>query len=96
MREIGVRVALGASRRDILALVLRQGVTLTVVGIAIGFVGAVAASSALVTLLFRVSRLDPLTYLGVIGLLLGVSVIACAVPALRAANVDPCITLRAE
>ena len=96
VREIGVRVALGASRRDILGMVLRQGLVLTVLGIAIGVTGAVAASGALVTLLFGVSRLDPMTYVGVVALLLGVSVIACAVPALRAANVDPCITLRAE
>ena len=96
MREIGVRSALGASRGNILALVLRQGMTLTVVGAVIGLVGAVVASQALITLLFGVSRLDPVTYLGVIALLLGVSAVACWVPAWRAARVDPAITLRAE
>jgi len=95
-REIGVRSALGASRGDILAMVLRQGMTLTGLGIAIGLSGAVIASGALITLLFGVSRLDPITYLGVIGLLFGVSVIACWLPAWRAARVDPSITLRAE
>jgi predicted permease len=96
MREIGVRSALGASRADILAMVVRQGMTLTALGVAIGLCGAAAASRALVTLLFGVSRLDPATYIGVIALLAGVSAIACGVPAWRAARVDPAITLRAE
>jgi predicted permease len=96
MREIGVRLALGASRGNILALIVRQGMTLTGLGIVIGLSGAVVASQAIVTMLFGVSRLDPITYLGVIVLLAGVSVIACWVPAWRAARVDPSITLRAE
>jgi putative ABC transport system permease protein len=95
-REIGVRAALGATRRDIVALVVRQGMALTGFGIVVGLSGAMAASQALVTLLFGVSRLDPVTYLGVIALLGGVSVIACWAPAWRAAQVDPAITLRAE
>jgi len=95
-REMGVRAALGATRGDILALVIRQGMTLTVLGIVIGLCGAVAASQALVTLMFGLSRLDPVTYLGVVGLLAGISLIACGVPAWRAAQVDPAITLRAE
>jgi putative ABC transport system permease protein len=95
-REIGVRVALGATRNDILALVIRQGIALTGIGIVIGLCGALAASQALVTLLFGVSRLDLVTYLGVIALLAGVSAVACSVPAWRAAQVDPSITLRAE
>jgi putative ABC transport system permease protein len=95
-REIGVRAALGASRRDILALILRQGMTLTVLGVAIGLGGAVVASQALVTLLFGVTRFDSATYLSVVALLLGVSAIACWLPAWRAARVDPTITLRAE
>jgi putative ABC transport system permease protein len=96
MREIGVRAALGASRGNILALVVRQGMTLTGLGVVIGMSGAVAATRAIATLLFGVSRLDPITYLGVIVLLLGVSGIACWAPAWRAARVDPSITLRAE
>jgi putative ABC transport system permease protein len=96
MREIGVRSALGASRGNILALIVRQGMTLTALGIVIGLTGAVAASQALITLLFDISRLDPITYLGVIALLLGVSGIACCIPAWRGARVDPAITLRAE
>ncbi len=96
MREIGVRAALGASRGNILALVVRQGMALTALGIAIGVIGAAAASQAIVAMLFGVSRLDPVTYLGVILLLAGVAVIACGVPAWRAAQVDPASTLRAE
>jgi putative ABC transport system permease protein len=95
-REIGIRAALGASRRDIVALVVRQGMTLTGLGVAIGLVAASAASRALMTLLFGISPLDPITYLGVIALLLVVAGIACWVPAWRAAQVDPSITLRAE
>ena len=96
MREIGVRVAVGASRRDIVAMVIRQGVRLTAIGAVIGMAGAMAASQGLVTLLFGVSRLDPVTYLGVVAMLAGVAVIACAVPSWRAAQVEPAITLRAE
>ncbi|HEX8146727.1 MAG TPA: ABC transporter permease [Pyrinomonadaceae bacterium] len=95
-REIGVRLALGASRGHILALILRQGMTLTCIGVAAGLCGAAAASSALVSLLFGVSRLDPAAYLGVVALLAAVSAAACWVPAWRAARVDPSITLRAE
>lgn len=96
IRELGVRAALGASPGDVLALVMRQGLTLTAVGVLIGMSGAVIASRALVRLLFGVSRLDPITYVGVIALLAVVSGIACGVPAWRAAQVDPSITLRAE
>ena len=96
MREIGVRVAVGATRGDILALVIRQGMMLTALGLVIGITGAVVASQALTTLLFGVSRLDLATYLGVIVVLAGVSVIACGLPAWRAAQIDPASTLRAE
>ena len=95
-REIGVRAALGATRANILALVLRQGMLLTALGVAIGLVGATAATQAVTAMLFGISRLDPITYFGVIALLAIVSAIACAVPAWRAARVDPAITLRAE
>lgn len=96
MREIGVRAALGASRGSLLILVIRQGMTLTGLGIGIGLLGAVAASQAIAAMLFGVSRLDPLTYAGVITLLGSVSLLACGVPAWRAARVDPAITLRTE
>jgi putative ABC transport system permease protein len=96
MREIGVRAALGASRADILTLVLRQGMALTGLGVAIGVAGAAAATQAIATMLFGVSRLDPITYLVVIALLAGAATIACGAPAWRAARVDPARTLRAE
>ena len=95
-REIGIRSALGASRNDLFALIVRQGMTLTVLGIVVGVSAAAATSQAIRSLLFGVSRLDPITYLGVIALLLAVSGIACWVPAWRAARVDPAITMRME
>jgi ABC-type antimicrobial peptide transport system permease subunit len=96
MREIGVRTALGASRGNILTLILRQGMTLAGIGIVIGLGGAAAASQFIVSMLYEVSRFDPITYFGVVALLAGVAGIACWVPAWRAAQVDPSITLRAE
>ena len=95
-REIGVRSALGASRRDILALVLRQGMTLTALGVAIGLVGAVAATRSITAMLFGISRLDPVTYVAVVALLGAVSAIACFMPAWRAAHIEPALTLRSE
>jgi putative ABC transport system permease protein len=95
-REIGVRAAMGASRANILALIMRQGMTLTGLGIALGLAGAVAASQAIAAMLFGITRFDLVTYFGVIALLGIVSALACAVPAWRAARVDPAITLRAE
>src|SRR5262245_31407256 len=95
-REIGVRAALGATPAMILRLIVGQAVWLTVAGIAGGLLGAVVASRALISLLFGISRLDPATYLGTSALLVGISIIACWLPAWRAAHVDPAITLRAE
>jgi putative ABC transport system permease protein len=95
-REIGVRSVLGASRGDILALVVRQGMVLTGLGVAIGLAAAAAASRAIAAMLFGVSRLDPVTYLGVTAVLAGVSAMACGVPAWRAVRVDPSVALRSE
>jgi putative ABC transport system permease protein len=95
-REIGVRAALGASQADILSLVARQAMALTAVGTVIGVAGAMVATEALVTMLFGVSRVDPVTYTAVVLLLALVSAGASAVPAWRATRVDPAITLRAE
>jgi putative ABC transport system permease protein len=95
-REIGVRTALGASTQSILGLVLGQGLALTAIGIVLGLGGAFAATRGLRTLLFGVTALDPLTYLAVSGTLALVAVIACWVPAARAAAVDPTITLRSD
>ena len=95
-REIGVRSALGASPRDIVGLVLAQGMRLTALGVLFGFGGAVLASRLIVTLLFGVSRLDPVTYVGVVVLLASTSILASWLPAWRAARVEPSITLRAD
>jgi putative ABC transport system permease protein len=95
-REMGVRAALGASRVDILGLVLRQGMRLAATGIVIGLVGAGITSRALVTLLFGVTPLDFATYVGVALLLAIVSSVACGIPAWRAARVRPSEALRFE
>jgi putative ABC transport system permease protein len=95
-REIGVRAALGASRWDILGMVLRQGLALTAFGIVIGIAGALAFSRIITGLLFGISSVDPLTYLGVTGVLGLVALAACWLPAMRATRVDPAVTLRAE
>jgi len=94
--EIGIRSALGASCRSILVAVVRQGMTLTAFGVVIGLIGAMAATRALITLLFGVSHLDPITYLGVLALLLGVALLASYVPARRATKIDPMVALRYE
>ena len=95
-REIGVRAALGASRGNILGLVVGQGMSLTGVGVLIGVAGALVCSRFITAMLFDISPLDPLTYAGVVGLLSGVAVLACTVPAWRASRVDPVVTLRSE
>ncbi|HKD79344.1 MAG TPA: ABC transporter permease [Candidatus Angelobacter sp.] len=95
-REIGIRSALGASKGIVLRMVIRQGLSLTAIGVALGLVAAIFASQLLITLLFGVSRFDVVTYVGVVALLGGVSLIACWLPAWRAAGVDPAIALKAE
>jgi predicted permease len=96
MREIGVRLALGAGRRQIVAMMLRQGMRLLVIGLAVGFAAAFGLSRVMQSLLFGVSATDPIIFF-VVSLLLGsAAVIACWIPARRASRVDPIITLRAE
>ena len=95
-REIGLRSALGATPQKILELVLRQGMTLAGLGVAIGVLGAVAATQGLGSLLYEVTSLDPLTYGAVIVLMLAVAAAASWLPAARAARVDPTVALRAE
>ena len=95
-QEMGIRMALGADRDNILQLVLRQGMTLAVVGLAVGVVGSLALSRVLQSLLFGVSATDPMTYLWVVGLLALVAFVACALPAFRATRVDLLTALRYE
>jgi putative ABC transport system permease protein len=95
-REIGVRAALGATRANLLALVMRQGMFTTGLGLAIGLCGALAAARALASMLFAVSWTDGPTYLSAVALLLVVSGFASFIPACRAASIDPMQALRAE
>ncbi len=95
-REIGIRVALGAQRRDILRMVLRQGIRATVAGVAIGVVAGLALTRLLRSLLYGVTPGDWLTFLSVAVLLLVVALAACSIPARRATRVDPIVALRYE
>lgn len=95
-QEIGIRIALGAQPRDVLSMVLRSGMALLLLGIAIGLLGAYSLSQFLQSLLFQVTSTDLLTYLSVPILLTLVALVACYLPARRAMRVDPVIALRSE
>jgi putative ABC transport system permease protein len=95
-REIGVRMALGAQRSDVLGLVLRRGLRLTLLGVAIGLVGALALTRYLSSLLFEVRPTDPLTFAVIPLILAAAALLACWLPARRAARVDPMVALRTE
>ena len=95
-REIGVRVALGAQRTEVLKLVLREGMTMALAGIGAGLVAGLAVSRVLASLLFGMQARDPLTFAVVAIVLTVVAAAACCIPALRAARVDPVVALRNE
>jgi putative ABC transport system permease protein len=96
MREIGIRMALGADQKNILSVVLREGIKLTLIGLVIGVPLAMGLTNLLPNVLYGVGRHDPVTFV-VIALILGaVAVLACYVPARRAAKVDPMVALRYE
>ena len=95
-KEIGIRMALGAQPRDALRLIVRQGMLVVVIGLSCGVVAALALGRLLASLLLGVGGADPLTFAGVITLLALTALIACLIPALRAAKVDPMVALRFE
>jgi ABC-type antimicrobial peptide transport system permease subunit len=95
-RELAVRIAFGAERSNILALILRHGLLLTIVGVGGGLVASVLLTRSLQSSLFGVSAVDPVTYAVIALMLTAVAMLACYVPARRATQIDPIETLRAD
>jgi ABC-type antimicrobial peptide transport system permease subunit len=94
--EIGIRLALGAKRTTILGMILRQGLELAIAGAAVGLVCALVVSHLMAGLLYGVRPTDPVTFVGVAILLIGIALLACYLPARRAMRVDPMVALRCE
>jgi len=95
-REMGIRMALGAQRRDVLRLVISQGMEVAVIGVAIGSGLALVSSRVVSSYLYDVSTTDPLTFAGIALILIGVAFLACYLPARRATKVDPLEAIRYE
>ena len=96
MREFGIRMALGAAGRDVVGMVIRQGVKLAVIGLAIGVAGAFALTRLMTGMLFNVKPTDPAVFVLVAGALLAVAFVASLIPSLRAIRIRPAIALRYE
>jgi len=95
-REIGVRMALGSPGAQVLRLIVGEGMAVVALGVGVGVVGALALSRVLTSLVFDVSVRDPLTYVVVAASLAAVALVACVLPARKAARTDPLVALRSE
>jgi len=95
-REIGIRMALGANRRDVVALILRESAWLATLGLCLGLVLALALGKLAGSFLYQVATMDPLTFSAIALVLLAMTLVACFLPARRAATVDPMEALRCE
>jgi putative ABC transport system permease protein len=95
-RELGIRIALGAQRSDVLRLIVRQGMTLVVIGVALGLAASIGLTRLMATLLYGVSATDPITFVALSMALCFVALLACWLPARRASGVDPIVALRSE
>ena len=95
-REIGLRMALGAPREQVVRLIVREGMTVSVIGIAVGVGTALVVNRVLASLVFDIAVRDPITYVAVAVALALVALVACAIPALKASRVDPLVALREQ
>ena len=94
--ELGIRTALGATRTDVFTLIVRRGLVLALLGVAIGIPAAVALTRLIGSRLFGVTPTDPATFAAAAAVFVGIALLACSIPARRATKVDPLVALRAE